>query len=246
MLSIVFLPSRSLTTLDRAPRPAHNLSCGAKPETATRTRSHNELLQPHARGHTMSCCAISTTKNTPDATFATAVGHTLPPQCPPLAAHISPPHRRLATPSASTDMSRSFPATGLASNSTRQGQQAMTRARYSGAAATGLSLTCRRWRRGHGVKLCTSSRRARQLKERSRWRRAGQPERGGTRSMLTAREMTEFQWQMLQCKGGVPVVSQAKVSEMGEGGAVPQPRQLAVVEEQLAHTGHDYCCRRRF
>ena len=65
--------------------------------------------------------------------------------------------------------------------------------------------------------------------------------------MLTVREITEFQWHMLQCKGGgVPVVSQAEVSEMGAGGAVPQPRQLAVVEEQLAHTGHDHCCRRRF
>jgi hypothetical protein len=142
----------------------------------------------HTASHTVSCAML--TKNTPDATFATAVGPTLPPPSPALAAHTNPPHLLLATPSASTDATRSLSSTGFASNSARQGQQAMTRARYSGAAATGLSLRCKRWRRGQGVKLCTSSWRERQLNERSRCRRAGQPERGGTRSMLTMREIT--------------------------------------------------------
>jgi hypothetical protein len=49
------------------------------------------------------------------------------------------------------------------------------------------------------VKLCTSSVRPRQLKERSRWRRAGQPESGGRRSILPMREISVCQLLMQQC-----------------------------------------------
>jgi len=45
-------------------------------------------------------------------------------------------------------------------------------------------LRCRRCRRGRGVRHSMSSARDKQLNERSRWRRAGQPERRGRRSML--------------------------------------------------------------
>jgi hypothetical protein len=61
---------------------------------------------------------------------------------------------------------------------------ATTRGRYSGWDETGLSLRCKRCRRGQCMKLCMSSVLDRQLKERSRCRSAGQPERGGNRSML--------------------------------------------------------------
>jgi hypothetical protein len=64
----------------------------------------------------------------------------------------------------------------------------MTRGRYSGWEHTGLSLRCRRCRRWHGVKLCTSSVRDRQLNERSRCSSAGQPDSGGRRSILRKRE----------------------------------------------------------